>query len=149
MEKIAFSPLATLWHWQNCGKLINYWTAYTQKKQHYTTYWKLSMRRCRGFILEGVEVLSTLSSWAPACCRARSDSSRFFCRNEADLAGGERVSPEPLKIYNNILMKINTQKSIFFQSLMYLSTFLRKASLLTVINWHSQKFENRMDLLSG
>jgi len=62
------------------------------------------MRRCLGFILVGVflefdsryRMLSSCTE--AACCRARSDSSRFFCIKDADLTGGERESLEPLKI---------------------------------------------------
>ena len=64
------------------------------------TYWKLSMRRCRGFtrVLELRDsVKSTLSSCTAACWRARSDSSRVFCRKEADRTGAESGSPAPLQ----------------------------------------------------
>lgn len=63
------------------------------------TYWKLSILLCRGFIRVAAlfdSENSTLSS-CTAACLALSESSRVFCRKEADLTGGERESVVPLK----------------------------------------------------
>ena len=74
-----------------------------------TTYWKLSIRLCLGFILNAValfdSVNTALSSWAAACCLALSCSSRAFSKNEDDCTGLFKGSLVPLKQWTNHTLK--------------------------------------------
>ena len=67
----------------------------------YATYWKLSILLCRGFILNEVALFDSLytalSSWAAACLRALSWSSRALRRKDEDWTGLLAGSLVPLK----------------------------------------------------